>query len=380
VLQVTNTYFPELEFGGPPQKIHALSQGLVQRGHQVRVVSFDSKRPRASDERKVDGVSVQYLPWIGHGLRQCPTNWSCLATLVREVDILHLYGLYNLLCPLAARFARKHVRPFILEPLGMYPERARNVFIKRIYNRCCTRAMARRCAALIATSAGELEDIRPLSPKGRVRLRHNGIDVESFQNLPPPLEFKSRHGLPASGRIVLFLGRLSPIKNLEQLILAFHQAALPDAVLFLVGPAEESDYRARLERLIQEKKLVGRVRLPGPAFGQDKLAALASADVFVLPSLSESFGNAAAEAVAAGLPVLLTETCGIAPLIHQRAGLAVPLGVESLAEGIRIMMNGAQRERLTARRSEVLRELSWDEPLKQTEALYEEILGERPGQ
>ena len=67
----------------------------------------------------------------------------------------------------------------------------------------------------------------------------------------------------------------------------------------------------------------------------DQKAALALADLLVLPSLNESFGNSAAEAVAAGVPVLLTDTCGIASMIHRRAGLAVPLGVEALAEGLR---------------------------------------------
>ncbi len=373
LLQVTNTYFPELQFGGPPQKIHALSQGLAQRGHHVRVVSFDSQHPRASDERTVDGVTVQYLPWVGRGLRQCPTDWTLLDALVRETEIVHLYGLYNLLCPLAARLARKHTRPFVLEPLGMYPPRARNVLAKRIYNRCLTRGMARRCAALIAASAGELEDIRPLASNRRVVLRRNGIDVTAFQNLPSRMEFRNRHGLAASDGVVLFLGRISPIKNLEQLIIAFHQAALPGANLFLVGPAEEPNYRNRLEKLIQEHRLVDRVRFSGPAFGRDKLAALAGADLLVLPSVNESYGNAAAEAVASGIPVLVTETCGIAPIMHERAGLAVPPGVESLAKGLIAMMDGVQREELTARRAEVLRELSWDEPLKETEALYAEI-------
>lgn len=380
ILQVANTYFPELQFGGPPQKIHSLSQGLLQRGHQVRVVSFDSKRPHACGERTVDGVVVQYLPWIGRGLRQCPTNWTRLAALIREADIIHLYGLYNLLCPLAARMARQHARPFILEPLGMYPARARNVFVKGLYNRCCTRAMARHCAALVAASAGELQELRPLAPNGRVVLRRNGIDVSAFQNLPSRMEFRSQHGLEDATRVVLYLGRISPIKNLEQLILAFHQVALPDAILFLVGPGDEPDYRTQLKRLVQEKGLRDRVRFPGPLFGRDKLAALAAADLFVLPSLSESFGNAAAEAVVAGVPVLLTESCGIAALIHQRAGLAVPLGVGSLAKGLTVMLDAAQRERLTARRGQVLQELSWEEPLKQTEDLYAEILGKRPAQ
>ena len=96
--------------------------------------------------------------------------------------------------------------------------------------------------------------------------------------------------------------------------------------------------------MIESLHLQESVRLIGPIYDQDKLAALAATDLFVLPSLSESFGNAAAEAVAAGVPVLLTDTCGIAPMIHERAGLAVPLGMASLAAGLRTMMNDAEHK------------------------------------
>jgi glycosyltransferase involved in cell wall biosynthesis len=93
-----------------------------------------------------------------------------------------------------------------------------------------------------------------------------------------------------------------------------------------------------------------------------------------LPSLNENFGNAAAEAVAATLPVLLTETCGIAPIIDGRAGMAVGLEVESLAEGIRQMMKSEVRSQMTARSEEVKRELSWEEPIRQQIEIYREAI------
>src|ERR1041385_6483086 len=184
MLQVTNCYYPELQFGGPPQKIHALSRGLVKRGHDVRVVTFHSERPHASERKTIDGVEVQYLPWVGRGLRQYPRGWSALSAAVYEADVVHVYGLYNMLCPLAAFLARKKARPFLLEPLGMYPERVRNVPPKKLFNRLFTRPMARRCAVLIATSPGEVEQLRILASKERLVLRRNGVDVSAFAHLP----------------------------------------------------------------------------------------------------------------------------------------------------------------------------------------------------
>jgi glycosyltransferase involved in cell wall biosynthesis len=376
ILQITNTYYPELQFGGPPLKIHALSQGLVQRGHTVTVITFDSQQRRQCGRKSFDGVTVQYLPWRGWGLRQWPTNRALLAEAIGAADVVHCYGLYNILCPLAVSQARRQGRPVLIEPLGMYQPRARNQFVKRLYHRFVTRRMFHQTAAVIATSPAELAELTAAVGDTKLVLRGNGIDVAAFQNLPASASFRHRLQLAPDDRVILYVGRISPIKNLEELVRAFARAALSSCKLILAGPEAEPDYAARLRELIRSLKLQGQVILAGALFGTDKLAALAAADLFVLPSLAESFGNAAAEAVAAGVPVLLTDTCGIAPMIHERAGLAVPLGVESLATGLKLMMNDAgQPTSLTRRRAEVIKELSWEEPLNEMERIYREVLG-----
>src|SRR5262245_47565120 len=95
ILQVTNTYFPELKYGGPPQKIHALSTRLVARGHSVNVVTFDSQNSHGGKDREMDGVRIAYLPWQGWGLRQWPIGRERLDTIIEQSDITHCYGLYN---------------------------------------------------------------------------------------------------------------------------------------------------------------------------------------------------------------------------------------------------------------------------------------------
>src|SRR5688572_7764694 len=105
VLQVTNTYFPELKFGGPPQKIHALSSRLAARGHVVSVLTFDSQNSRGDGDRTVDGVAMRYLSWRGWGLRQWPRDKKRIIAAIERSDVVHCYGLYNFLCPIAARIA-----------------------------------------------------------------------------------------------------------------------------------------------------------------------------------------------------------------------------------------------------------------------------------
>src|SRR5262245_13589147 len=120
LLHVTPNYYPELKFGGPPQKIRALVCGLKELGHDVNVITFHSEQPRSRTQTLLDGVRVQYLPWIGYGLRQCPTSIRLMRDAIRASDVVHCYGLYNLLFPIAAHLACRTGLPYFLEPLGMY--------------------------------------------------------------------------------------------------------------------------------------------------------------------------------------------------------------------------------------------------------------------
>jgi glycosyltransferase involved in cell wall biosynthesis len=235
--------------------------------------------------------------------------------------------------------------------------------------------MAHRAAGVVATSPAERDHLKSVAEEKRLILRLNGINPAEFWNLPSGAIFRRRHRVPDDSRIVLYIGRISFIKNLEQLIVAFLQAELENTVLALAGPLLEPDYERRIRSLIKEHHLEARVFLTGPIFGEQKLSALAAAELFVLPSLNESFGNAAAEAVAAGLPVLLTEQCGIAPLIHLRAGYSVPLGTEHLAAGLRmVMLDLSRRTAVMSAREAVIRELCWSKPVKQTEEMYRRAL------
>lgn len=399
ILFVTPYYLPDLQFGGPPRKIHSIARGLARVGHTVRVLTFNHAERAARDEREMDGISVQYVPWRGRGLRQFPTSWARIRAQIERAEIVHCYGIYNLLCPIAARLSKSARTPFVIEPLGMYPPRARNQVAKQAYNLTISRWLMRSAAAVVAASANEAKELRAIAKERKIVCRRNGIDVDAFASLPDGAHLRAGWQIQPGEKVVLFVGRISPIKNLEQLVLAFAKAAIPSARLVLVGPAEAA-YEARLSELIASHGLGQRVTLAGPLYEQDQKAALRLADLFVLPSSYESFGNAAAEAVAAGVPVLLTDTCGIAPLIHGRAGMAVPLGVDSLADGLRQMLSpevsrNAVREdeaglsssgceamaglsnQMTGRREDVKRELSWDEPIRQTEELYQRVIRNR---
>jgi glycosyltransferase involved in cell wall biosynthesis len=181
----------------------------------------------------------------------------------------------------------------------------------------------------------------------------------------------------------LFLGRLVSKKSPDLMLEAFSHwnrrgNGSRGSVLVMAGPDEGDGFRQHLEAIAAQMGLNNRVLFTGALYGDAKWAAYRDADVFVLPSQNENFGNTAAEAVACGTPVLVTDRCGIAPMVDQRAGLVVPHDCAALEAGLaQILDDAALAARLRGGCKGVANSLSWAEPLAQMETLYRELISER---
>jgi len=390
ILNVTETYAPFLEFGGPPMKVRALSEGLARRGHTVGVVTADwgfEKRLQGEEAKNAaerspfgwrsneNGVQAIYLPtW----LRYRALSWNpavkryCRARL-QNFDVVHVFGLYDLLGPAVAGACRARNIPYVLEPIGMFVPIVRNFLLKTFYHFVWGRRLFEGASAVVATSDREAEELIAGGVPGRkIALRRNGVEVPA--SWPDPGTFRRAHGIPADTKLVLFLGRLSAKKSPDLLLRAFAEllsrsTGIP-AMLVFAGP-DEGGLEARLEQMASQLGVRTRVQFVGPVFGAAKWAAYRDADVFVLPSQNENFGNTAAEAVAAGTPVIVTEQCGIAPLLANEAGLAVRQDSAALSEALgQILGTEETRVRLTAGCAKVTSRLGWDEPVREMETLY----------
>jgi glycosyltransferase involved in cell wall biosynthesis len=125
-------------------------------------------------------------------------------------------------------------------------------------------------------------------------------------------------------RVLLFLGRLHPKKGCDILIDAFAQVADDSVALVVAGP-DQVGWQTELHQRAEKLKITSRVVFPGMLQGQLKRAAFAVADAFVLPSHQENFGIAVVEALAVGLPVLISNRINIWREIDQdRAGYVEP--------------------------------------------------------
>jgi len=390
ILNVTETYSPFLEFGGPPVKVRALSEGLARRGHTVGVLTADwgfekraqSKGDEIAAERSPfgwrnseNGVQAIYLPtWF----RYRALSWNpavkryCRARL-QGFDAVHIFGLYDLLGPAVARACRIRNIPYVLEPIGMFVPIVRNFLLKSFYHFAWGRRLFEGASAVVATSDQEVQELSSGGvPSGKIVLRRNGVEIPA--SWPEPGAFRRTHGISQDAKLILFLGRLSLKKSPDLLLRAFARmpADLERKPLRLVfaGP-DEGGMRAQLEAMAVQLGVPARIQFAGPLFGENKWAAYRDADVFVLPSQNENFGNTAAESVAAGTPVIVTEQCGIAPLLANEAGLVVRHDSTALSEALQSMLGtGQTRARLVLGCAKVTSRLGWDEPVREMETLY----------
>lgn len=394
VLMVTQSYYPFLERGGSAATVHALAHGLARRGHLVTVLTSDlgiSGQPMPGTaiakttegwRYDQDGVESVYLSSRGgyRSLTWNPGVFAFCAKRLSSFDIVHIYGTYDLLGPIVARACRRAGIPYLFEPMGMFRPIIRNVALKSIYRQLLGESVASGATRVVATSPQEQKELIDEGVAAeKITIRRNGIDLPASSTVSGA--FRLQWKIPQDALLVLFLGRIVPKKSPELLLEAFAEwrrssAVAPSAVLVFTGPSESASYVRRLEAKIKQFGLTESVLFTGAQYGDAKWSALGDADIFVLPSQNENFGNAAAEAIACGTPVVLTDRCGIAHLVEGRAGVVVPLNREALIGALDQLSDSQFRTRLKFGCKEVALGLGWEQPLDETEALYAQLLSD----
>lgn len=397
ILKAVQAYYPFQEKGGPVVKVRAIALGLSRRGHDVTVLTADfgfkpSLAPAMKAEKcrwgwcaQEQGVEAIFLRSRGH-YRALTLNPGvikyCSASLARY-DVAHIYGLYDLFGPPVAFFCRRYHVPYVIEPMGMFRPIVRSFWAKKLYHVLLGSRLLRGAQRVIATSEQEKHELVSGGiDSARVVVRRNGIDIRV--SLPSVGAFREKWAISPQVRIVLFLGRLVPKKSPDLLLEAFalwrretlHTA---DSVLVLAGPEERDGCLTRLKSLAVASGIADNVLFTGPLYDDAKWAAYRDADVFVLPSQNENFGNSAAEAMACGTPVIVTDQCGIAPIVDGRAGLVVPHDSRAIATALkRLLDGGSLAGQFRDACPGVVRGLSWDQPLSQMETIYRDVISEVP--
>jgi glycosyltransferase involved in cell wall biosynthesis len=389
ILQVSQTYYPFLAAGGPPTKVRAIATRLALGGHSVTVLTADFGVSRHAAELEGlnrckwgwrstnDGLETIYLHTVARyrSLTLNPDVIRFAQERLQETDVAHIYGIYDLIGPAIGRYCTRCSVPYVLEPMGMFRPIVRSLWLKGLYHRNFGERLIRGARFLIATSVQEKQEFLAEGiEECRAVVRRNGIDVPA--SLPVAGTFRARWDIPKGTKLILFLGRLISKKSPEMLITAFaswrnNTGRVAGAILVLAGPEEELSYLRKLKQLSARLGVDQAVKFTGPLYGDAKWAAYRDADVFVLPSQHENFGNTAAESAACGTPVILTDRCGVAPIIAGRAGEVIPHDATALASALASFLAKPNlRESYLDGCAAVTRELSWNQPVAQMEQLY----------
>jgi len=299
-------------FGGPPTKVFALSDALRDRRYDVKVVGCGSA-----------GTAVGLPVLVRYHGTPVPRSTRALTALVRGADLVHVIGLRDPVGLVAAIAARRSNVPYVIEPVGMHRPRLRNVLLKTAYDKVLGDRILRYAKIVVATSRLEATElIREGVQATRVRVRPNGIDVDDLLPLPPRGAFRQRLGLPPEAALLVSIGRIARKKRSVDIARAI--ARMPGVHAAIVGPDEGDGTLQELERAQSSLGIQGRLHvIPRWVEGAEKARLLADADVFCLPSLTENFGIAAAEAAAVGLPVVVSGACGVAEYLDPACSRVV---------------------------------------------------------
>lgn len=379
ILFAAPAYWPAEAFGGPIPVMRSLATGLVARGHAVDVLTTSLLTVSASGARRtrsatIDGARVVYLatPFRYRWMGIPPTLPVWLARLPRP-DVVHVFGLRDPVGSLAAAWCRLRGIPYVLEGLGMFEPKLRKVRAKQLLDATLFRPVVRGATLLVAASGRERDEyLRSGIGTGRVVVRPNGFPAVAH-DVAEEAGIRERLGLPAQAPLVLGVGRLAEGKGLDLLVEAMPQ--LPEAHLVLVGPDDGHGTPGRLEALAHARGVVGRVHLVGTQPAAILRQLYAAATVLVLASRHENFGMVAAEAASAGLPVVVSDRCGVAELLGD-AALVVPVAAGPLAAAIgRVLDEPELAKRLSRAGRAVAERYAWPVIVEQQERIYRAAVG-----
>lgn len=352
------------EASGTAQSVPALCRALAGQGADVELHAGAGEVPEGSPFR-----------FFRHGRWPHPARLAVsprLAAALRQAaggaDILHAHGLWDLSNLYAGSAAASAGRTLVVSPRGMLSPAALRLskWRKRLMWTLAQKATLRGAALLHATGEDEYRDIRAAGLTAPVAVIPNGLDVPE---LPPRAD-----AAPGAPRRLLFLGRVSPVKGLDILLRAWKvvQAEAPDWELSVVGP----DDRGHLAELRRLSAGLGaqRVRFEPAVYGADKTRLLREAELFVLPSRSENFGMAVAEALAHGLPAVVSRGAPWSGLEAEGCGWWVEPSPEALAGCLRKAVRespAALAARGARGRSWMLRDFGWRDIGRRMLSAYE---------
>lgn len=353
------------EDAGPSQAVPRLCECLAAAGHDVELSCLAARRaPR--------GVRLDMHPrWpVLSRLDISSSHARALARKARSVDIVHNHSLWSMVNMATGWIVPGRRAKLVTSPRGtVSPVALRRSRIRKALVRPLQWRVLSRADLLHATSEEEFGQLRDAGLRAPTAVIPNGVDIPDLPVRTAPAGRRERQ--------LLYLGRLHPIKALDRLLESWARLERkhPHWTLTVAGPGEPA-HVAAVHRLAASLDLE-RVRFVGPQYGAEKTRAFAGAELFVLPSHSENFGMAVAEALAHGLPVIVSRGTPWQRVAQEACGWWVDNTVDALEAALdeALRHEPATLSAMGARgRAWMAREFAWPAIAQRMADSYEWIL------
>jgi glycosyltransferase involved in cell wall biosynthesis len=386
-------------YGGLSVMGPELSRELMRQGHEVSIYTTDADGPGHLDvpvDRPVisEGVKIHHFRgWSLPGTFVIsPGLWRALRDTVTHYDVVHSWSVYGFANTAAAYWCRKRGVPHMVFPHGSLDPflLRRNPFRKWLFTKLFAERDYRLASAVLFNTAEEM----------RLASSWPGLRASAGQVVKGPKRFVVPVGIDASWlrepdlaagerlrskfpglkgrRLVVCLGRINFKKGLDILAHAFARIARDrdDLHLVVAGPDSEG-YGQKVRRWLADGGVLEKTTFTGGLQGEERLAAVQQAEVFALPSYTENFGGVVTEAMASGVPVVISDQVNIWPDVSRaEAGLIVPCDVEATAQALRAILEDPERGKQMGSngRRWVAEHLPWTVVAAQMANAYEEVI------
>src|SRR6478672_10292564 len=366
-----------------------LSKALAAQGVEVTILTTDSNGDTGQAPLDVpldrpveqDGYQIRYFrcsPFRRYKFSLGLLQW--LAKQAHSFDVAHIHALFSPVSTAAATIARSQKLPYILRPLGTLDpaDLRKKKQLKRLYAALLERPNLAGAAAIHFTSDQEAKISERFGLTTKDLVMPLGV---SLPKLPDDLAaIRPELGIPSDRPVILFMSRIDPKKGLDLLLPALENLLTEDIKFHFVlagGNPQDPGYEMAIAQQIQASPLSAHTTITGFVSGTRKAALLQSADLFVLPSYYENFGIAVAEAMATGLPVVISDQVHICDEVRQvEAGWVGPCEVAALTRLLKAaLQDTAERQRRGQRAAAYAQQhYSWSAIAEQMVVAYQQIV------
>lgn len=337
--------------------VRGMAKGLLDQGCSVEIATTDDDGPsRRVPFDLLPGESItKVFPRRTSFYTIAPSLGRWIRRHIADYDLVHLFALFSYPVIPVSRAARRHHVPYVVSPLGSLNEwglAQHHPRLKRISLALVERSVLTHARAVHFNSPSEADQAQKVLALGRYVLIPAPVDDFVAPSPQTMARFADRFPAMEGGPVVLFLSRFDSTKGLDQLIPAFAdvRSRVPQVHLILAGEGHPSIV-SKIDEWIREHGLDNYVLRPGFLNDEDKAAALALTDIVVQPSYSENFGISVAEAMMAGVAVVVTVSSGISDIVQRSsAGLVVQPRRQEIAGALTRLLTDPDMRRGCAQR------------------------------